>query len=399
MLTALKIKNATPKPKPYKLFDGGGLHLVITPNGSKLWRLKYRHLRKEKLISFGPYPEISLAKARKAREAARELIADGRDPADERRETREKETQERERTFSRLADDFLRKQEREGRAASTLKKNRWLLEMARSEFGEKPVAEIKATHILAALRKIEARGTYETARRMKIIVGAVLRYGISCGWIDADPTPALMGALIQPVLKSRAAITDSTELGGLLRAIEDFGGQTTTKLGFKLLALLYPRPGELRFAQWSEFDLEKAVWTIPAERTKMRRPHRVPLPGAALDILEELKSITGHGDLILPSIRSSKRPISDATFTAALRRMGYSGDEMTAHGFRATFSTLANESGLWNPDAIERALAHIEGNAVRAAYARSEYWDERIRMADWWAGQLDGFRKEARIAA
>ncbi len=389
MLTALKIKTAAPKDKAYKLFDGGGLHLVINPNGSKLWRLKYRHLGKEKLISFGPFPDVSLVKARKAREEARELIAGGLDPAEERRRAKEKQLQERERTFSRLVDDFLQKQEREGRAESTLKKNRWLLSMACAEFGERPVAEIKAPLILAALRKVEGRGTYETARRMKIIVGSVLRYGISCGWIDADPTPALNGALTQVPQKSRAAITDPVQLGGLLRAIDEYEGQATTRIGLQLLALLYPRPGELRQARWDEFDFNKAVWTIPAERAKTRRPHRVPLSEPAIERLKELRALTGAGELILPSLRSVKRPVSDATFTAALRRMGFAKEEMTAHGFRATFSTLANESGLWNPDAIERALAHVEGNAVRAAYARSEFWDERVRMAEWWADYLE----------
>lgn len=393
MLSALQIKNAGPQAKPYKLTDGGGLYLLINPNGSKLWRLKYRFLGKEKVLAFGPYPDLPLAKARKERELAREMLAEGMDPGEARRAERERRLQERDRTFDRLAEDYLAKQEREGRAASTLKKNRWVLDMARGEFGAKPVAEIKAPDILKALRKVEARGTHETARRLKVMIGSTLRYGMSIGWIDADPTPALRGALTRPIQKSHAAITDPKELGGLLRAIDEFSGQATTRLGLNLLALLYPRPGELRWARWSEFDLQKAIWTIPAERTKVRRPHRVPLPAASITILKELKALTGYGELVLPSIRSVKKPISDATFNAALRRMGFTGEEMTSHGFRATFSTLANESGLWNPDAIERALAHIEGNAVRAAYARSEYWDERVRMADWWAGFLEDIQR------
>lgn len=399
MLTVLQIKSAAPREKPYKLFDGGGLYLLVNPNGSKLWRLKYRYLGKEKVLAFGGYPDLPLAKARKERELAREMIAEDKDPGAEKRANRERRLKERDQTFARLADEYLVKQERDGRAPSTLKKNRWVLDMACAEFGDVPVAELKAAQILKALKKVEGRGTFETARRLKIVIGSVLRYGISCGWLDADPTPALRGALARPVRKSHAAITDPKSLGGLLRAIDGFQGQTTTKLGLKLLALLYPRPGELRMARWKEFDFKKAVWTIPAERTKMRRPHRVPLPPAALELLKELKALTGHGELVLPSIRSSKAPMSDATFTAALRRMGYNGDEMTAHGFRATFSTLANESGLWNPDAIERALAHVEGNAVRAAYARSEFWEERVRMADWWADTLNRLRKDNRIAA
>lgn len=167
----------------------------------------------------------------------------------------------------------------------------------------------------------------------------------------------------------------------------------------QLLALLYPRPGELRFSKWTEFDLDKRIWFIPADRTKTRRPHRVPLPGAAINALRELKALGSPGENLFPSIRTWKKPISDATFTAALRRMGFTGDEMTAHGFRASFSTIANESGRWNPDAIERALAHIESNAVRAAYSRSDYWEERVRMADWWAGLLDNLRSDSSRSA
>lgn len=179
-----------------------------------------------------------------------------------------------------------------------------------------------------------------------------------------------------------------------MRPIDGFSGQPTTRIGLQLLAQPHPRPGELRWARWSEFDLKKAVWTLPAERVKMRRAHRTPLPGVAVSLLRELKAMTGHGEFILPSIRTAKKPISENTFNAALRRMGYTGDEITAHGFRATFSTLANESGLWNPDAIERALAHVEGNAVRAAYARGEFWEERVRMAEWWSDFLSQLKKQ-----
>lgn len=392
MLNDFQIRKAKPKDKPYKLSDSGGLYLLVSPGGSRLWRFKYRYLGKEKLLSLGAYPEVSLARARKARDAAREKLAEGRNPAAERRAERERALEEQERTFRRLADAYLAKLEKEGRAQSTISKNRWLLDMACEAFGDMPVAEIRAPHILKPLRRLEARGTLETARRLKTVTGSVIRYGIASGWLDADPTPALRGAIARPKVKSHAAIIDPKELGGLLRAIDVFDGQPTTRIGLQLLVLLHPRPGELRHASWGEFDFEKAVWTIPADRMKMRRPHRAPLPQAAILLLRELKEITGYADFILPSIRSPKRPISENTFTAALRRMGYTGDEVTAHGFRATFSTLANESGLWNPDAIERALAHAEGNAVRAAYARSEFWDERVRMAEWWAERLAKFK-------
>lgn len=393
-LSDLQIRNAGPQAKAYKLADGGGLFLLVQPTGSKLWRLKYRFLGKEKLISFGSYPATGLAKARKARDAALELLAEGQDPSAERKAERSRRIEESERTFSALAKDFLAKQERDGRAKSTLRKNEWVLDMASAEFGKTPVVQINAPLVLKALRTVEARGTYETARRLKVMIGAVMRYGVSIGWVDADPTPSLRGTLARPQQKHHAAVTDPKAFGELLRAIDGYSGRPSTRIGLQLLALLYPRPGELRFAKWHEFDLERRVWMIPAERTKLRRAHRAPLPKAAIDLLKELRALNEPGDFLFPSLRTWKKPISDAAFTAALRRMGYTGEEATAHGFRASFSTIANESGLWNPDAIERALAHIEGNAVRAAYARSDFWEERVRMADWWSERLDLLRYE-----
>lgn len=223
-------------------------------------------------------------------------------------------------------------------------------------------------------------------------IGGVFRYAVANGYADTDPTYALQGALIRPTVTPRAAITDPNALGGLMRAIDAFHGQTTTKIALQLLAILAQRPGELRNAHWSEFDLDAAIWSIPAERMKMRRSHKVPLPAQALALLHELRPLTGSGSFVFPSLVSTARPMSENTLNTALRRMGISADEMTSHGFRATFSTLANESGLWHPDAIERALAHVEGNAVRRAYARGEHWEERIRLADWWAGFLDEVR-------
>jgi len=202
----------------------------------------------------------------------------------------------------------------------------------------------------------------------------------------------LKDALIRPQPQPRAAITDPEGLGALLRAIDGFHGQTVTRIGLQLLALLTPRPGELRNARWEEIDFETAIWSIPAERMKMRRPHRVPLAAQALRLLDELKALTGATEFLLPSLISTKRVMSENTLNTALRRIGFGADEMTSHGFRATFSTLANESGLWNPDAIERALAHVESDDSRRAYARGEHWGERVRLADWWAGFLDSLR-------
>ena len=239
----------------------------------------------------------------------------------------------------------------------------------------------------------------ETAKRLRAVIGSVFRYAIATARADNDPTQALRGAIASPKPEHRAAITDPTAFGGLLRAIDGFMGQPTTKAALQLMALLASRPGELRHASWVEFDLDRRVWNVPAERTKMRRPHRIPLPTQAVTILKALHPITGHGvaGLVFPGLRSVKRPISENTMNGALRRIGFSQEEATAHGFRSTFSTLANESGKWSENAIEAALAHIEPNAVRRAYARGDYWDERVKMMQWWANYLDTLRKGARV--
>ncbi|WP_306250694.1 integrase arm-type DNA-binding domain-containing protein [Parvularcula sp. IMCC14364] len=392
-LTDRQIRAAKPKEKPYKLADGGGLYLQVAVSGSKLWRMKYRYGGKEKLLSFGPYPHRTLQSARRARDEARQHVVEGRDPGEIKKQQAEETNRQTEHSFAKLASLYLDKQHKEGRAASTISKNEWLLAMATNDFGKTPVSEIKASLILSTLKRVEARGTLETANRLRSVIGTVLRYGIALGWLEADPTPGLKGAISRPPRNHRAAITDPDQFGALLRTIDHFEGQRTTQIALQLLALLYPRPGELRLAHWAEFDLEARVWQIPAERMKMRRPHRVPLQTDAVALLQELKMLSGNYQFILPSIRSWKRPMSDNTINAALRRMGYSKDEMTAHGFRATFSTLANESGLWHPDAIERALAHVEGNDVRRAYDRSEHWEERVRMAEWWATEIQKLKR------
>ncbi|MEO1043632.1 MAG: integrase arm-type DNA-binding domain-containing protein [Pseudomonadota bacterium] len=392
-LTDTKVRTTKPRQKPYKIADGGGLYLLVQPTGSKLWRLKYRVDGKEKKLAFGRYPEVSLKQARQRREDARELIACGTDPSEARRAAATEQARLNQRNFAALIELYLDKQRTEGRSASTVTKNEWLLNMAAADFGQSPVSEIKAPRILETLKRVEARGTLETANRLRSIIGTVLRYGMALGWLDADPTPGLRGAITRPVKRHRAAITDSKKFGGLLRAIDEFDGQRTTQIALRLLALLYPRPGELRNATWAEFDLDSKLWSISAERMKMRRLHRVPLPKAAVEQLEELKAITGNHEFILPSLRSWRRPMSDNTLNAALRRMGFSKEEMTAHGFRASFSTMANESGLWHPDAIERALAHVDDNEVRKAYNRAEHWGERVQMAEWWAEKLQCMRE------
>lgn len=391
-LSDLAIRNAKPQEKPFKLTDGGGLYLLVNPTGSRLWRWKYRFLGKEKILAIGAYPTISLAKARDARDAARGLLAEGIDPSSHKRDARREAALVAANTFAVLADEYLDKMRREGKAKTTIGKVEWLLGLARGDLGARPMTEIRAPDVLAVLQRVEAKGKHETAVRLRATIGAVFRYAVATARAETDPTQALHGALVRPQVKHRAAVTDEKELGALLRAIDDFDGQATTKAALRLLAILFPRPGELRLAEWSEFDLAKAIWTIPAARAKMRREHRMPLPRQAVAELEALRPITGNGRLVFPCVRSVLRPISENTLNAALRRLGYTKDEATSHGFRATASTLLNECGKWNPDAIERQLAHVDKNAVRRAYARGEHWEERVEMMRWWADHLDTLR-------
>ncbi|WP_192180296.1 tyrosine-type recombinase/integrase [Mesorhizobium amorphae] len=384
-LSDVKCRNTRPAPKLQKLSDGGGLQLWVQPSGTRLWRLAYRFDGKQKLLSLGSYPVISLADARQARDEAKRLLKAGADPARERKLHKANSQKD---TFRSIADEYVDKLKKEGRADRTINKVKWLLDFAYPTIGDKCIWEIDTAAVLTALRRVEVRGRYESARRLRSTIGSVFRYAIATARAEADPTIALRGALISPTVTPRAAITDPRALGGLLRAIDAFDGQPTTRAALKLMALLFPRPGELRAAEWDEFDFESSVWIIPEARMKMRRPHRVPLSRQAVSVLTSLREISGGGSLLFPSVRSGSRPISDNTLNAALRRMGYGKEEATAHGFRATASTLLNECGKWHPDAIERQLAHIENNDVRRAYARAAHWEERVKMMQWWADYL-----------
>jgi len=362
--------------------------LVVSPTGSKLWRMVYRFDGKQKQLSFGMWPEVSLAEARSRRDTARKLLADGVDPSAKKRE--EKVARERAVTdsFAALAEELLTKNEREGKSPSTLGKKRWLVSLATVDLGDKQITEISASDILVPLRRVEAQGNYETARRLRAVISQVFRYAIATARAENDPTFGLRGAIIAPKVTHQAAVTDWTVFAKLLKSIWVYSGTQETCAALKLMALLYPRPGELRQAEWSEFDLDNAVWIIPAERAKMRRPHKKPLPSLATEILRAQRNHTGNLRLVFPSSTSNERPISENTMNLALRRMGFSKDDATSHGFRATASTLLNESGHWSADAIEAELAHLSGNAVRRAYHRASYWDERLRMAAWWSKRI-----------
>lgn len=379
-LFATTVANAKPRDRDYKLSDGRGLYLLVRPNGSKLWRFNYRYLEKHRTLAFGAWPEVGLADARSRRDEARQLIAAGLDPSHERKVLMAKARIAENDTFKTVAKEWIAKNEREGMAEITLSKIRWLLDKAYPKIGARPIAKITPHEVLVVLRSVEATGRYESARRMCSVLGRVFRYAVATTRAERDPTGDLRGALIVPKPKHLAAITTANRAGELMRAIEGYTGHAITLFGLRLSAHLFVRPGELRQAEWSEFDFDRSVWNIPAEKMKMRRAHRVPLSSQAVGMFEELWDLTGTGRYCFPSFRTDRWPMSENTVNAALRALGFGQEEMTAHGFRAMAATLLNESGRFHPDAIERQLAHMENDGVRRAYTRGEYWDERVAM-------------------
>lgn len=385
--TAIKALKQDVSPKKYS--DANGLFLLVQPNGSKLWRYAYRFQGQQKSLAFGAYPLVGLRDARLKRDEARELLVQNIDPGAKAKSDKIKRIIEAAITFSHVADEFVEKLEREGKAPVTLTKKKWLISMAKADFGNKPIHEIKAPEILYALKKVEAKGNYETARRLRSTISQVFRYGIATARTDNDPTFGLRGALITPTVTHRAAITDKDKFSGLIRSIWEYDGNPETRIALKLMALMFPRPRELRQASWSEFDLTKCIWTIPASRMKMRREHKKHLSPLVIELLTEFKQYSGYADLAFPGIHSRHRPMSENTLNSALRRMGFTADEATSHGFRASASSLLNESNLWSADAIEAELAHVGADEVRRAYHRSLYWEERIKMLNWWSEYIN----------
>jgi integrase len=396
-LTATAVRNAKPRDKSYKLGDGLGLYLQVEPSGGKLWRMKYRVDGREKKLSIGAYPEVSLAEARKRRDEAREQLAAGKDPSREKQQAKYRAQVEAANTFGEIAEELIEKRLREGMSSATAARSRYYISRMGSAFPRLPISSITPPEILGVLRRIEAKGNYETARRVLQLAGRVFRYAVATARLASDPSRDLRGALTAPTPKHYGAITDAKRAGELLRAIDGYDGQVLTKLAMQLAPHVFVRPGELRHAEWEDIDLDGALWTIPAEKMKMRKAHRVPLSSQSVGILRLAHVITGPSGYVFPSIRSAARPMSENTVNAGLRRLGFSGDEMTAHGFRAMASTLLNESGKWSPDAIERALAHGDDDRVRAAYHRGAHWKERVAMAQWWSDHLDQLRKGAEV--
>ena len=412
-LTDAALRNAKPKEKPYKLFDGGGLFLLITPSkkgelppgvGGKWWRFKYRFGGKEKLLSFGTYPEISLSSAREKREAARKQIAEGIDPGEERKAA--KVTDSGAGCFEAVAREW------HGKFSATWSDTHRVKLLRRLELyvfpwlGPRSVGAIMAPELLAVIRRIEATGHLETAHRALNVCGQVLRYAVQTGRAERNCATDLVGAIPPPSKKHMASITDPAKVGQLLRAIQSYSGAYVTRCALQLAPLFFLRPGELRKAEWSEFDLDQAEWRIKIARMKRRQQekdarqgevaHIVPLPRQALEILRDLQQLTGNGRYLFPGLRSKDRPISDATLTNALRRMGYTGEEMTVHGFRHMASTLLHEHG-FPSHLIEKQLSHADRNRIRAVYNYAEYLPERRKMMQAWADYLEALQAGAKI--
>src|SRR5580704_18748515 len=391
MLTLFAIDGARPKAKPYKLSDGSGLHLLVEPNGSKLWRFRYQFDRKEKMMSLGSFPEVSLATARTKRDEARKLVAAGTDPSLQKQLAKIVASLEAKNTFGAVAEDYLKEMQEKGSAASTMSKNRWLLQELAAPLMKRPITKITSAEILALLKRVEKTGRRETARRLRGAIGTVFRFAIANLKAENDPTFALRGSLLTPQVQHRAAITDERQLGALMVSIDEYDGWPTVRTALQLIALTMTRPVEIRLMRRSEINWPKATWQIPAERMKTRRPHDVPLSKQALAVLRDIWDLS-HGDgLVLPSVRSVVKPLSENSMNSALRRMGYTKDQMCPHGFRSSASTILNERG-YDHDVIETALAHQDEDEVRRAYNRAKYWPQRIKLLQDWAELLDQFR-------
>lgn len=395
-LTDAKIRNAKPGTKQVKLFDGDGLFLLVSPSGGKWWRFKYRFGGKEKLLSLGTYPEVSLSEAREKRFQARKQVAAGVDPSEARKAQQAANT-EQEDAFEVVAREWHAKFSATWSACHAETTLRRLDLDAFPVIGARPIGEIKAPELLSMLRRIESRGALETAHRVRAICGQVFRYAVATGRTERDPAADLKGAL-PPYKKSHlAAITEPGKVAELLKAIAGYQGSFVVKSAMQLAPLVFVRPGELRQAEWSEIDLEAEQWNIPAERMKMNEPHLVPLSMQAVAILKELSALTGQSRYLFPSARSNARPMSNNAINAALRRMGFEKDEMTGHGFRAMARTILDEVLQFRPDYIEHQLAHAVRDPNGRAYNRTAHLSERKKMMQTWADYLDGLKFGAKI--
>jgi len=387
-LTHAAVAAARPHRKPYKLSDGGGLYLLVSPSGARWWRLKYRVDGREKLISLGVYPATAIKTARKKRESAKEELARGIDPSQQRKADKALRMADRENTFKAVATEWFESRSRTWAKSNSAKIIGRLENHLFPAIGSAPVSKLNGPRLVEVLQHVQESASVDTAHRVRQYMNAIFRYAIRTHRLQANPTPH--SEVLSGLMAGRfASITNPHELGTLLRAICAYPGAPTTRAALRLAPLVFVRPGELRAAEWAEIDLDAAEWIIPAARMKKRRPHVVPLSRQAVDVLRELQPLTGTGRYVFPSERGPQRPMSENTLNAALRAIGYSKDQVTAHGFRHTASTLLHESRKWRSEVIERQLAHADRNAIRAVYNAAEYLPERVEMMQWWADRLD----------
>lgn len=386
MLTEIKIRSLKPQAKSKRYFDGNGLYLEVRKNGSKYWRWKYRFNGKEKLLAFGVYPEVTLRIARTKRDEARQLLSTGIDPAAVKKEEKQAPT------FREIAEQWLARQThwaQNHRRTVVLRLHKDIY----NTIGSTQITELQPIDFLTALRRIESRGSHVTAHKVKGVCSQICRFAVAACIIPSDPTRDLKGALTTPTHGKFSAFTTPKQAGEVMRAMRSYNGYVVSKFALLLTAYTFPRQKELRHAEWDEIDLKNKLWKIPAEKMKMKREHVVPLSTQSLDLILRLRTITGTGKYLFPSVRTPSRPMSEATCLAALRRMGFTKEEMTAHGFRAMASSILNEAG-YNPDVIEMQLAHVPANKIRAAYNRAQYLPERRKLMQDWADMLDAFESQ-----
>ena len=400
-LTALKIQRAKSKVKNYKLSDGGGLYLYVMSTGSKYWRLKYRIHGKEKLLALGIFDQskmdkhLSLEQARVKRDNAKIMLRDGKDPSIEKRKEKLLRKVRAERNFESVARDWHR-----------FKSSRWTkghqLDVLKSlqveifpHIGSMPIDEIASDLLRPVLEAVQRRGAYESAKRLRQRCSAIFRYGKVLGFCTEDPADPLKEVLIAPAKKNLAAITWE-EFPNFLNALNKYNAHPQTRIAVRLMMLTFVRTGELIGARWDEIDFDKRLWNIPASRMKRGRPHYIPLSEQAIEVLQELQDMTGHRKLLFPKRGEPREPMSNGTILRVIERIGFKG-RMTGHGFRSLASTALNESGNFRPDAIERQLSHEQNDDVRRAYNRAEYYQERVKMMQWWADQVDKIQSDAKI--
>lgn len=395
MLNDTKLRNLKARPAPYRVADTNGLCIEVRPTGAKLWRYRYRYAGKASMVGLGDYPAVSLAAARAERDRLRALVKGGGDPAQARRIERAAAVTQAESTFAAIAEELLVKRAREGLSPASVARERRLIEKDMASIGRMPIANVTAPELLSALRKLEGRGIVETAHRARSLAGRVFRYAIATGRAQRNPADDLRGALEQTTTRHLSSLTDPEEIAPLLRALHGYQGTAVVAAALKLAPLVFVRPGELRRARWEDFDLDAAEWRFTASKTGT--PHIVPLATQAVAILRELHPLTGRGEYVFPSVRSNKRPMSNNTVNVALRALGFDGDTMTGHGFRAMARTVLDEVLGFRPDYIEHQLAHAVRDPLGRAYNRTKHLPERRKMMQAWADYLDGLRSGANV--